>query len=39
MGALQVDDEVLEHNAALYDRLLSVDDVDAVHSNVAGLHS
>ena len=34
---LQVDDSAFDANEALMERLLVVDDVDAVHTNCAGL--
>ena len=33
----QVDDSAFDANEALMERLLAVDDVDAVHTNCAGL--
>lgn len=34
---LQVDDPAFEVNESILERLLAVDDVDAVHTNCAGL--
>lgn len=34
---LQVDDAAFEKNEALFEKLLGLDDVDAVHTNCAGL--
>jgi hypothetical protein len=34
---LQVDDAAFEKNEALFEKLLGLDDVDAVHTNCVGL--
>ena len=36
--SLQVEDSAFESNESILERLLTVDDVDAIHTNCAGLH-
>ena len=39
MQHLQVDDAAFATNEAILERLLSVDDVDSIHTNCAGLQN
>ncbi|KAK9812773.1 hypothetical protein WJX72_003451 [[Myrmecia] bisecta] len=37
LTTVEVEDDILDQNALLFERLLSVDDIDAVHTTCAGL--